>query len=658
MGMSGSSSPVDPPAPSPPVPSEEASGESSGIPSRPRDADDHEATATTGERLTILWTFVRPYLHVLAAGLLLSLVVSAMGLASPMVTKWVLDTLADGGSLRDPVLLLLALLVIGAVVGCVQWVMLGRLAEDIVRDARSRMILRYLGSRVFALLGRSPGELVTRVTSDTVLLNQAASTAVIGLINNAIMVVGTLVLMAVLDPTLLGVTLAVVAVVFLAFVVLMPRIAAVEEKSQAALADLGSELEGTVRAIKTVKSSGAESRRYTSLMEHVNRSRRHALASVRIQAGAWTICGAALELAVILVLALGAYRVSAGDITVSTLVAFLLYVWGLTGPLMEITQNLTTLQSGLAAAGRIRQVESLPVESAAVDIAVVDSARGASEPGAARAGLEARTPDGAGARVPPAVDEAPGAPAVEVRGVSAVYLPGQRPAVDGVDLVVPRRGHLALVGASGAGKTTVLSLMMRFLDPDQGQLSLFGTPYPQLSPAATRSAFAYVEQETPVVPGTIRENLTFTRHEATEEELAEVTVRLGLAEKIAELPEGLDTTLTDTNVSGGQRQRIALARALLARPEVLLLDEATAQVDGVTEAAIQEAIAEVAHDRAVVTIAHRLSTVVDADQILVMDQGRVLARGTHEQLLRSNDRYRGLVAALRISTQAHEAPLG
>src|SRR5690625_304230 len=270
------------------------------------------------------------------------------------------------------------------------------------------------------------------------------------------MVVGTLVLMAVLDPTLLGVTWVVVAVLFLAFVVLMPRIAACEEKCQVALADLGSELEGTVRAIKTVKSSGAESRRYTSLMEHVNRSRRHALASVRIQAGAWTLCGAALELAVILVLALGAYRVSTGDITVSTLVAFLLYVWGLTGPLMEVTQNLTTLQSGLAAAGRIRQIESLPVESEAADIAVVDSARGASELAVARAGLEADTSDGGGASIRAAPDAAADIPAVEIRGVRAAYLPGQRPAVDGVDLSVPSRGHLALVGARSEEHTSEL----------------------------------------------------------------------------------------------------------------------------------------------------------------------------------------------------------
>src|SRR5699024_8439094 len=135
--------------------------------------------------------------------------------------------------------------------------------------------------------------------------------------------------------------------------------------------------------------------------------------------------------------------------------------------LMEITQNLTTLQSGLAAAGRIRQVETMPVESATADIAVVDSARGGADLAAARAGLEPDITGGADSRVPPSAGAAPGAPAVELRGVRAAYLPGHPPAVDGIDLVIPRRGHLALVGASGAGKTTVLSLMMRFLDPDQ-----------------------------------------------------------------------------------------------------------------------------------------------------------------------------------------------
>jgi ATP-binding cassette subfamily B protein len=326
-------------------------------------AVESENSATTSERLAVLWSFARPYWPTLALGLVLALFASAMTLISPLITEWVLETIGVGGSLRNPVLVLLGLLVLGAVVGWFQWIMLGKLAEDIVYDARRRMVLRYLGARVFDLLKRSPGELVTRVTSDTVLLNQAASTSIIGLVNGVISLVGSIALMAWLDLPLLGATLCAVIVVFLCFAILMPQIAKVEEKAQAALSDLGSEVEGTVRAIKTVKSSSAERVRYESVMTHAKESRRQSLRSVRIQAGAWTVTGASMELAVIVVLGFGAYRVSTGDLSVPTLVAFLLYVWGLMWPMMELAQNLTTLQSGLAAAGRIVQIEQLPAES-------------------------------------------------------------------------------------------------------------------------------------------------------------------------------------------------------------------------------------------------------------------------------------------------------
>ena len=507
--------------------------------------------APTSQRLSILWSFARPYLHVLIFGLVLSLAVSAMGLASPMVTKWVLDTLALGGSMRDPVLVLIGLLVLGATVGWFQWIMLGRLAEDIVLDARKRMILRYLGARVFTLLSRGSGELVTRVTSDTVLLNQAASNSIIGLINGTVMIIGSLVLMARLDLILLGTTLAAVAVVILAFVILMPQISKVEEKAQAALSGLGSELEGTVRAIKTVKSSSAEPRRFRALMHHVSESRRFSLKSVRIQAGAWTIAWTGVEGAVIMVLVFGAYRVSIGELTVSALVAFLLYVWGLMGPVSELTQNLTTLQSGMAAAGRIAQIEQMDVESEGADVRVLAEQRGSTDIEFAEAKLDAAARHRIDGDTRTRVVQRPDAPLLEFDAVTSRYTADADPAVEKISFQVPQRGHIALVGSSGAGKTTMLSLMLRFLEPEAGQIRLAGTPYGHLDHAQVRSAFAYVEQETPVIPGTIRENLLFANAEAAETQVQDVLHRLRLTEKIDELPEGLETKLTETNVSGG-----------------------------------------------------------------------------------------------------------
>ncbi len=583
-------------------------------------------------QLRVLWSFVRPHRNKLALGLVLALFGSALELANPMVIKLVLDTVSGGGGLLVPIALLLGLFVLGTVSGLWHWILLGTVAEKVVLDARTSLVRRYFRAALIPLSRRSSGELVTRATSDTVLLREAASSSVISLINGGVLLVGTLVMMGVLDLFLLTVTFVAVLVVTVLFLTLMPALAKAQERAQNSLGLMGGMLDGALRAVRTVKVSRAEERLSGQILEHARESARHGVRSVRREAVAWTIAFSGIQLAIISILGVGALRVSSGAIEVSTLIAFLLYAFTLMTPVMELSQSVTTLQSGVAAARRIREVEAIPLEPSSE---------------AADADAPVPSPDG----------DRPGA-LLELRGITARYAPGAESALDGVDLSVPRRGHTAIVGPSGAGKTTVFSLLLRFLEPEEGQLFLDGTPYRELTPGQVRGRFAYVEQDTPVIPGTIRENLLFSRPDATEDEVRRVLGQVRLADKIDALEEGLDTPLDATSFSGGQRQRIALARALLRSPDMLLLDEATSQVDAITEAAITESVRAHAARAAVVTIAHRLSTVIHADTIVLMEDGRVRARGTHRELMDRDDLYRELVTALHIAETGAAEPGG
>ncbi|MEV2276688.1 ABC transporter ATP-binding protein [Nocardiopsis sp. NPDC049922] len=575
----------------------------------------------------MLWSFVRPHRGTLVLGLVLALFGSALELASPMVIKLVLDTVADAGDLATPVALLLGLFVVGAVLGLWHWILLGTMAERIVLDARTSIVQRYFRAALLPLTRRPPGELVTRVTSDTVLLNEAVGRSLVSVVNGTVLLVGTLVMMALLDPVLLGTTVVAVLVVAVLFLTLMPAIARHEERAQASLGAMGGVLEGALRAMRTVKASRAEERIGTRVVRDAEESARHSVRAVRHQAVAMTVAFSGVQLAIIAILGLGAVRATDGAIEVSTLVAFLLYAFTLMGPVSELSQSVTALQSGVAAARRIREVTDIPLEPDAV------------------------TPASA-----PVLPGAPGDAVVELRGVTARYAPGTRAALDAVDITVPRRGHTAIVGPSGAGKTTVFSLLLRFLEPEDGRILLDGRSYPELSPDQVRERFAYVEQDTPVVPGTLRENLVFGRPDADEVDIRRVLREVRLADRVDALEEGLDTPLDATSFSGGERQRVALARALLCSADVLLLDEATSQVDAITEAAVTDSVRRHADRAAVVTIAHRLSTVIGADRIIVMEDGRVRAQGTHRGLLEDDALYRELVAALRIAEVPEPGP--
>ncbi len=577
------------------------------------------------EKLRLLWLYVRPHRAMLGLGVALGLVGTATELATPMVTKRVLDGLAVDASLRGPVTLLAVLLVAGTFIGLVQGVMLGTLAERIILATRTGMVRHLLRVRVGELDRRSSGEMVARVTSDTLLIREAATTSVVYGVNGTISVVGSLVLMATLDVALLGVTFGVLVAVALAAVVLMPGLARAYEVSQAEVGEMGGRLAGVLRALRTVKASRAEERESERISEFARRSSVAAVRAVRLETVAWTITGAGINLAVLLVLGFGAYRVSTEALEVSALIAFLLYLFGLTWPVMMLTMAATALQSGLAASARIGEVTGLALE-----------------------------PYDDGEPVTRAAPAA-GVPALELRQVRVRYALDAPPALDGVDLVVPRHGHTAIVGPSGAGKTTVFSLLLRFLDPEAGTVLLDGVPYDEWRLGDLRRRIAYVEQDTPLLPGTLRENLLYAAPDAPEAKIWEALDTVRMADRVRDLPDGLDTEVGPTTLSGGERQRVALARALVMDPELLLLDEVTAQLDGITEAAVAEGIRRQAARGAVITIAHRLSTVLDADQIVVLEDGRVRARGRHETLLAEDALYADLVTALRIAARG-EAP--
>ncbi|MET7976070.1 ABC transporter ATP-binding protein [Streptomyces mirabilis] len=568
----------------------------------------------------LLLGYVRPHRWALLAGALLALTTGATGLVLPLVARGLIDDLSHDRPIGRALIGMAALVVTNAAVGALGSYVLRRTAESVVLGARRALSSYLLRLRIPAVDRSEPGDLMARITSDTTLLREVTTDSLVGIGTGGLTLVATVVMMGLVDVVLLGVTLGVILCAGTVLGVIVPRINRASKQAQDAVGVMGASLERILGALRTVKASGAEHREEQTIHAAAEESWRQSVRAAKWSAAAGNTAGLAMQIAFITVLAVGGARVATGAIEVGTLVAFLLYVFYLMSPIQQVVGAITQYQTGAAALARIQEALRLPAEPDALPAPLPT-------PGAAPAAL--------------AFDD--------VRFRYDDDLPYVH---HGVTFSVPARGMTAFVGPSGAGKTTVFSLIERFYDPEAGVITVDGRPLEQWDLPRLRSAIGYVEQDAPVLSGSLRDNLLLGNPEADDADVTRVLKTTRLDGLVARLPRGLDTLVghRGTKLSGGERQRVAIARALLRHPRLLLLDEATSQLDAVNEAALRDTVADVARTTTVLVVAHRLSTVTMADRIVVMDAGRVRAVGTHRELVAGDPLYAELAATQFLAT--------
>ena len=579
-----------------------------------------------------------PYLFVrrglFAGAIVLSLIGAITSLAQPLFVQEIIARVEQQSPLAWLPLLLVVFVLADALVSGFEHFLLQVIGENVVRGSRRRLVTRMLHLPIIEFDARRTGDLVSRVGSDTTLLRAVLTQGLVEAIGGTLTLIGAVIAMAIIDPLLLGVTVGVVVVAIVAMVVVMPLLSRATRRAQEQVGHLTSALERGISGIRTIRAAGASELEIAEIHGRTDDAYRAGIKVAQISAFVVPVAGLAMQLAFLAVLGLGGLRVASGDIAIAQLVAFLMFLFLMIMPLGQLFGAMAAVSQALGALGRIQEIVRLPSEAevpagsaqpsrdadAAIEFAGVSFAYPEQ---VVRA--KSKDSDGSGA------DAVPAAP---------------KPVLQNVSFRVPRGSKVALVGPSGAGKSTSFALIERFYEPDSGSIHVNGVDVRSLSHDELRSSIGYVEQDARVLAGTIRDNLRIGRRDASDDEMREVLERVNLAEVVDRADDGLDSQVGEGGVklSGGQRQRLAIARALLAAPPILLLDESTSSLDSLNEMRMKEAIDAVAVGRTMLVIAHRLSTVIDSDTIIVLDDGQVGAVGSHAELLETSSLYRSIAS--------------
>ncbi|NDH65355.1 MAG: ABC transporter ATP-binding protein [Microbacteriaceae bacterium] len=557
----------------------------------------------------------------LVVAVILSLVGAGASLAQPMVVGNVITAVQKGQDLSGIILALIAITLGSAVASGLMYYVLAKAGEGVVLSARQKLAHKLLRLPIVEYDLRRTGDLVSRVGSDTTLLRAALTQGLIDAAGGVIIFLGSVIAMAIIDPLLLGLTLLMISVAVASIGFSARRIRSATTKAQARVGDMAASIERALSAVRTIRAARAEDRETDHINTEANQAYTQGVRIANINAWITPIGGLAANGAFMVVLGVGGYRVATGETDVASLITFILLMFLMIRPVGQAFGAYSSVQSALGALARIQEILDLPLENADEK------------------------------EHKPTSRKAKNATAIEFKKVIFSYAPPEPDAkapviLNGVSFKIERGTRVAIVGPSGSGKSTTLSLIERFYEPQSGDILLDGQSVRGISRKDLRAQIGYVEQDAPVLAGSIRDNLLIGKPDATDKELKRVLEEVNLTEVLKRDKKGLKAEVGEQGImlSGGERQRLAIARALLAAPPILLLDESTSSLDGINEQRMREAIDAVAKNRTMIVIAHRLSTVIDSDQIIVMQDGKIVGSGTHKQLLKSTPLYKELAA--------------